>query len=461
MQFYTKEFPKKTYPCIVLYKNDWNDFGYIITYEIFYEKQFGDQFYLGDAKFLSKNNKTTTLPTSFTKLDYTIISLGTSLEYYQGLKSEFDFNTIRKILIALNDIGYIPELRTNFQDLEGYKNAMLRFSSTELVLDKVFNYIENNQLDIESLNSFIYSIKLPAADDSHVVNFNFNKKLIEESFEETEFPFRINAIIGKNGTGKTQFLASMVKSLAGIENTKGFEPSIPLFNKVIAISYSLFDNFPKPSENSAFSYNYIGFRTTEVNTISDNELDEKLKNNLTKIIKLGRANVFYNLLGDIIDLKNLNITSKDSLNEDWLEKFEFSTTKRLSSGQSILFFIFTELIAEILPKTFILFDEPETHLHPEATSILIESLYSILTEYDSYAILSTHSPYLLQNIPSEYINVFQRIGNTPNVVKLHIETFGNDVTEISNQVYNVINVKDFYKKVFDKIPLFQQDHWSC
>lgn len=453
MRFYSSNFSKKAYPCIVFRKSNWDDYNHKITFDVSYDINYSIQKPLGEIKILSKDTQSTELPQEFSNLNTSMISLGVSLDYYANLKAYFPEEEIKEILTNLNDIGFNKTLRKNFESLEGYEKGLLRFSSSELILDKIESYILENRLDIENLKSFQFSVKLDEADDKHIVKFNYDRKTIDYLWEKDEFPFRINAIIGKNGTGKTQYLTKMIKSLAGIENKDGFTPSIPLFNKVIAISYSLFDSFPKPDENNAFSYKYIGFRASETETLSDTALNTKLKSNLNKIIDLKRTGNFTNALKDVIDLNYLGLQSESKLTKEWVNEFIADNTKRLSSGQSILIYIFTELIAEIQPKSFVIFDEPETHLHPEATSVLIESLYSILEEYNSYAVISTHSPYFLQNIPSDYIHVFERIGNTPNVINLHIETFGTDITEISNQVYNTINVTDYYKKIFDKISL--------
>ena len=44
---------------------------------------------------------------------------------------------------------------------------------------------------------------------------------------------------------------------------------------------------------------------------------------------------------------------------------------RLSSGERIMVYLWSQLVAYIRFDTLILFDEPETHLHPNAISELL------------------------------------------------------------------------------------------
>jgi energy-coupling factor transporter ATP-binding protein EcfA2 len=72
-----------------------------------------------------------------------------------------------------------------------------------------------------------------------------------------ELPHRMNLLIGRNGTGKTQLLAHLAQTLYGagtidtesspLHGTSEIIGEPPDFSKVIAISYSAFDQFPIPS----------------------------------------------------------------------------------------------------------------------------------------------------------------------------------------------------------------------
>jgi len=111
----------------------------------------------------------------------------------------------------------------------------------------------------------------------------------------------------------------------------------------------------------------------------------------------------------------------------------------------------TDVIAKIEEDTLILYDEPEMHLHPNAIAKLIKMLYDLLEKFDSYAIISTHSPIILQQIPSEYVRVFERQGNYPIVKKLRLESFGENLTILTNEVFNIVETESNYKYWFKKL----------
>jgi len=62
-------------------------------------------------------------------------------------------------------------------------------------------------------------------------------------------------------------------------------------------------------------------------------------------------------------------------------------------------------------EAIIAFEEPESHLHPQAARALASSLSEILSQ----KIISSHSPYFIQEIPFTNIRMFSRIGNTTNI----------------------------------------------
>ena len=75
----------------------------------------------------------------------------------------------------------------------------------------------------------------------------------------------------------------------------------------------------------------------------------------------------------------------------------------------------------------------------------------ILERYDSYAILATHSPIIIQEIPSKNILVFERIGNMSNIKKLSIESFGENLSVITKHVFKTINTEENYKVVLKNL----------
>ena len=121
---------------------------------------------------------------------------------------------------------------------------------------------------------------------------------------------------------------------------------------------------------------------------------------------------------------------------------------RYSSGQKILITILSEIISNIEENTLILFDEPETHLHPNMIFKLLKVMYSLLDDYNSYLIIATHSPIVLQQIPSKNVQIIDILWNR----KLNIESFWNNFSEITKEVFWNYEEDDIlYKEIFKKL----------
>lgn len=447
MKFYNKNFRQYLpssleYPLFALVKDGWNDYGFYVLYNLIYFKNYDDEIEIGHIKILDRTTEDTEIPDSFEKLNDNYSSLGQSLEFYEKIKELFP-QTYLEIFNSLNDIVFNSDIDETFKDEEGYNSALLRFGSAEKAYKEAkLLLMENKKLINEDL-FFNYSVLVSGATSKHDVYFDFKKN--------DSLPHRINVIIGKNGTGKTQFLGSMVNSISGVKYQNSFSPYNPLFRKVIAISYSLFDDFPKPEETTVFSYKYIGIRSKDEEIVSDEKLGEKLRKSLMIILKEDRSNLWFAWVSKIIQLENLGLNSYMDLTETWIENLSYKNAKRLSSGQSITLFILTELIANILDESLILFDEPETHLHPSAIGQLINVFHQILSYFNSYAIISTHSPIIIQDIPSKYITIFDRTGDSPIIRKLPLESFGENISTLTSKVFDTLEVKELYKIFLERL----------
>ncbi|PJN92440.1 hypothetical protein CNY89_29680, partial [Amaricoccus sp. HAR-UPW-R2A-40] len=73
--------------------------------------------------------------------------------------------------------------------------------------------------------------------------------------------------------------------------------------------------------------------------------------------------------------------------------------KKMSSGHAIIILTLTQLVAQVQEKSLVLMDEPESHLHPPLLSAFIRSLSRLLHRQNGVAIIATHSPVVLQEIP--------------------------------------------------------------
>ena len=453
-------------PYIILVIDNWDDFGYKTTFDAYYVNSENQETFIEKVKIYRKGSKVSaeSIPRDFGRLNKEWCSLGQDIDYYKKLIELVGIEKTKKILHNLNDVVLSEEIRDKFEEDKGFNNSLLRWSETEKYLYEARKIFGISGKVFQA--SFAFECKLNSAVEPHKFSFDFNN--------DEYLPYRINVIIGKNGTGKTQILAKLANALSGykLEQQGFFEESRPLFSQVIAVSYSAFDIFEKPHQDnlslrerinnrrtsfshgitkpdgkdkkSEYSYVYCGLQNAQ-GTYSLPEIMKNLTISLNKVKLLGRVEKWRNILSQIIE-ENYDYIL------DELEKG--GCPDEISSGQSILLASMTEVISNIKPQSILIIDEPELHLHPNAISNLIRMLHILLKEFDSYAIISTHSPIIIQETPAKYVHVVERYGNEPYVRKLNIESFGENLSNITTEVFAVksseSNYKAYLKEMYKK-----------
>lgn len=447
MLFYVniKNINKVEVPCFALESNTWDDYSYKTTFHLYYINESRTYIEIGGIKIMHSTSKRTldVIPDNFTELDDEYCSLGEDINYYEKFKKLFPSN-YEEFLDRLNDAAFFPAIRDSFENSAAFKNSLLRFSEAEKALNQAKSIIEN--IPIDQAFQFTYNCKIENAEDLHRVPFNFGDCI--------DLPNRIICIVGTNGSGKTQFLAKLAMDLSGkgrkLRSSDLFVPHRPLFSKIIAVSYSVFDKFSKPAKDKSFSYKYCGLRD-EKGLIGQKKLVENYQESAIKIEELNRINDWHTILASIIGYDLTNYYYEEIFVKRNYEIVNQNEKRLLSSGQSFLMYVLTEVIANIRKDSLLLFDEPEMHLHPNAIANLTRAIDRILERFDSYAILATHSPIIIQEIPSRYVLVFEREGNIPIVRKLGIESFGESIEVLTEEVFRTKDVSDTYKEVFIKL----------
>lgn len=201
---------------------------------------------------------------------------------------------------------------------------------------------------------------------------------------------------------------------------------------------------PEALDNQIGSYVYCGL-LREHRLISEDEMFEAFKINLSEIIRMSRVkewkSVMKNIFDEVADLKLIFENGKINADEVIEENF-----RSLSSGQKIMLHIFTQVIMSITEDSLLLIDEPEIHLHPNAISNFMRMLNKLLIKFNSFAIISTHSPIILQEIPSKYVRVFDN--NAFYDDRLWEECFGDNISRIITNVFNVRPDESNYKTFF-------------
>ncbi|WP_120518078.1 AAA family ATPase [Chitinophaga barathri] len=434
-RFYKEDFEQKEYPCFVLRKDNWNDYGYVTLMVLLYYDAHRTQATIGSVRIMKRWEEQTWehLPEQFERLPLDFCSLGVTEDYYNRLK---DLLTSRStaFFYALRDAGMFPSISDLFYRTEIFRKSLIRENSNE-ELWRTIRYKFYN-ISVDEAFKFSFQFKPTDSTESVFLDFNFEySKPIEH---------RVYALIGKNGTGKTKILSTIAQELANHDST--LIPKKPQFGKITSISYSFFDNFEIPKQHESFYYAYCGLKKDKKTLFEPEELDERFRDSAHKILENGLLDKWKKVLSNFIESTLVDeIFVPPSFFDDQTEHQYNPEAVRvlkdqLSSGQHILLYVLTELIAQIRENSLILYDEPETHLHPNAITELMNSILELVKEFNSFCIIGTHSPLVVQCIQSRNVFVLSR---QPEQVYLHLlerESFGENLTVITEDIFGTKDI---------------------
>ena len=428
-----------TFPSFVLVNSDWNDYANRSTYYLYYYTDISDCKKIGTVKIIHKeiDNTPNELNENFTLLNESFCSLGQEYSYYENIKLIFG-KTYESILWALKDAAFYPNILEEFENKYYFRNSLIRNDQQEQLLREVKYRLYG--FNLKNLYSFQYSFKPKFADEAIDVHFDFDAN--------RAVPSRIFTLIGKNGTGKTQLITSLPIDISK-KNNNAFTPKSPLFSKVIAVSYSAFDSFDIPKNTADFNYTYCGLKDSKGELYSTKGLKLRFHSSWKKIASNNRFDKWLNLLPFFLDRELINelIIEDDKVD---IKGFN-SVSKKLSSGQSILLYIITEIVANIRYASLVIYDEPETHLHPNAISQLINAIYELTNEFQSYCIIATHSPLIVRELLSRNVYIMERDETVLSVRKPISETFGENLTVLTEDIFGNNIVPNQYKKILNRL----------
>lgn len=121
--------------------------------------------------------------------------------------------------------------------------------------------------------------------------------------------------------------------------------------------------------------------------------------------------------------------------------------RALSSGEYAMVRFATQAAASIERGSLLLLDEPETHLHPNFVSDLMQILYQLLESTCSLAIVATHSAYVVREAPRQRVNILSVDDRFVAVDRPRLQTFGASVDKISQFVFNDTSTRHRYQRV--------------
>ena len=448
------------FPTAVLRRSRWDDFGYRTSFELTVHLSESEVASIGDVKIVMKGQSSgaTPLPENgFAKLNEEYCSLGQAFSYYEALL-RLGERIYRPILDGLRDVTVDAVRLAGFEDEHPFKFSLLRVSGAELALRDAPALFRGQPSSSAAPGNLKFSFKTRVGGSPFVVKFDFGGA--------PEIPGRICAVIGYNGTGKTTLLANlaMVAYHAGLSNTPRIRKQYGRiveqdlrFGAVIAISYSALDTFDLPGRNALererisergdlFGYVYCGLRTYQVQDVEQADASLRLKaideirQEFTTAVERAtgkkRRELFIRAMTPLAHEPSFNRIGIGQLLTGEPESLE-QYFDNMSTGHKMVVNIVAQLVAHLEKRSIVLFDEPESHLHPPLLAALLKSMRIVLDDRDSFAIIATHSPVVLQETPKRCVLVLRRFDHKTEVAKPENETFGENIGLLTREAFSL------------------------
>ncbi|MCK7151821.1 ATP-binding protein [Enterobacter roggenkampii] len=437
----------------------WNDFSFVTTFYLYicnekYVKAIGEVKigFCGQTKDMYTWEN---LGEKINKLPQGYFSLGQDPDYYLSLRETFG-KRMAFFLESLNDVVYDENIFQDAQVEDVFKDSLTRYVSISSIMQ--FKDILETGVALRN-----YGFKL---------NFSDEQQPEFIVIPDSKPPTNVHVLIGSNGVGKSFLLREIVSN---IDNRRGLI-SKPNGQPVSAYDYGLLlyfslSVFDKPFKGDIFNEvrfsteqtrkKYIGIYDQQTHQLKDleNDLGLEFAKSLNTCLfgSQAKLDLWYEVVSyleaDVIfrelNLKNLSEIALRFNNEYYDNEFQNKQEIKfllraakffnsLSSGHAAILYYLIHVVELIEAKTICIFDEPENHLHPPLLSSFIRALSHILSVSNGMAIIATHSPVILQEVPRSCIWKVNRVDDQEHdFQRPSIETFGESVGEITSEIFSL------------------------
>lgn len=457
---------------IVLIRDNWDDwFRFETKFNLLYISDLGKYESLGNIKIgqkgMADGQRSPQIPDTFTQLPVDCFSLGQSDYYYDALNQRGDDFRI-EILSALRDIAYDNSLYAKVRKLDVTRISLMRDVS-DFMIQRQFSRIAKGSARLTKYK-IEYTYPQNGEEDPTTLVFSVTP--------ESNPPTNIQVIIGRNNVGKTYLIKNIIKSIyfpderekygrlrSSNDNTGRLVSSrTQAFANILCVSFSPFDNYDEilklTEKRTATPFRYIGLTSDDLyGTLKRNFVSslEKCMSSDRKVQLL--SNALITLETDPVfersNIKELLPSDDANNNKKTIEetkKHAETLFSKLSSGHQVIVLTLVQLIEKITERTLVILDEPENHLHPPLLSAFVRALSELLIDRNGVALIATHSPVILQEVPKSCVWKINRIGREVTADRLEIESFGATIGALTREVFGLeVRQSGFHKMIIDEL----------
>lgn len=455
----------------LLLEDRWDDWGkYRTQFQLIVFDEDGEKHRIGEVKIghlgllpggeVAKHTRAPAMESSFDDLPANYFSLGQNENYYESLNT-LNSELRQRVLLGLRDLAWDVERFSSIESEDVVKESLLRGLSSRNVRTK-FSRLAKGDAE---LTPFKFSYEFPSRAD----NDGQPPKLDFLVAPDAIPPTNVHVVVGRNGAGKTTCMHGLGRALLGVASTEE-KPVGKLnahnldekwqFSGFVFVAFSAFDDFEMPLKIEGLKAELIGLRNASAtdgngHSKSPDELEADFVCSLSKCHRGPRAKRW---LDAVITLENdplfkeANVARLLELEGEVFDEWARKLFKKLSSGHKIVLLTITRLVELVDERTLVLLDEPEGHLHPPLLSAFVRALSDLLIKRNGVAVIATHSPVVLQEVPASCVWLLRRQGLESAVERPEMETFGENVGVLTRAVFGLeVTNTGFHKLLSDAI----------
>ncbi|NTW88513.1 MAG: AAA family ATPase [Desulfobulbaceae bacterium] len=450
----------------------WDDwFAYSTLYNLYIFDNNGQKYRVGGVKIgqfeMKDKQRSPEIPLQFDFLSDEFFSRGQDESYYETL-NQLGFEIKELVLLGLHDMGYDQDLFLRALPEKVTGISLLRSVSRKTVKSQ-FSRLAKGGARL-SRYEFVYTTPYEVKSKNEFVKLSF---LVEP---ESMPPTNIHVLIGRNGVGKTHLLNNMTKCLIDKKSRASevgaftmlgdTQTDLDIFANLVSVTFSAFDPFlPYPNrrdKSKEMHYSYIGLKRTGVD--QDNKALppkslEMLSRDFSASVsvcstgaRLSRWRRALEMLEADPNFREAGVVSlaDSDLDEETKKNMALKLFGKLSSGHKIVLLTITRLVETVEESTLVLLDEPEAHLHPPLLSAFVRALSDLLIHRNGVAIIATHSPVILQEVPACCVWKIRRSGRSVYIERPEVETFGENVGMLTREVFGLeVTQSGFHRMLYD------------